>query len=171
MKYSIMYYCQKRVIRILTIQRCKNRVRRIRNFFFICFEANLSGQGFKIFAQLLANIRFKIFVLKLIFANLQANSTFKRIFACKYSHTSEYQLANIRIKPFTNLRLVLGMEKTPVGAGTFCTLTHTGILHSSLPEISYMQSMEQDLLLAAYRKFCKSLKTKNDRKNWRRFTA
>jgi hypothetical protein len=29
------------------------------------------------------------------------------------------------------------MEKTPVGSGTFCTLTHTGILHSSLPEISY----------------------------------
>jgi hypothetical protein len=29
------------------------------------------------------------------------------------------------------------MKKTPVGAGIFCTLTHSGILHFSLPEISY----------------------------------
>ncbi len=65
-----------------------------------------------------ANICFKIFVLKRIFAKLHANFTFKQIFACKYSHTSKYLLANITIlaniryvmlqnyigKPFTRLR-------------------------------------------------------------------
>ncbi len=40
---------------------------------------------------------FKIFVEKRIFAKLYANFTFKRIFDCKYSQTSEYSLANIPI--------------------------------------------------------------------------
>jgi hypothetical protein len=77
----------------------------------IRFEAHICQSSSKFYIQ--ANIRLQIFA-------------YKRILASKYSY-----------KPFTNLRLVLGMKKTPVGAGTICTPTHTGILHSSLPEISY----------------------------------
>ncbi len=59
----------------------------------------------QIYFLTLAHICFKIFVLKQIFASLEVNFTFKRIFARKYSHTSEYSLANIRIP--VNIRFVL----------------------------------------------------------------
>ena len=55
-----------------------------------------SEQIFASDVLILANICFKICVKKRIFEKLCANFTFKRIFAYKYSHTSEYSLAHIR---------------------------------------------------------------------------
>jgi hypothetical protein len=55
-----------------------------------------SEQIFASDVLILANICFKICVKKRIFEKLCANFTFKRIFAYKYSHTSEYSLEHIR---------------------------------------------------------------------------
>jgi hypothetical protein len=54
-----------------------------------------SERRFDSYFLILANICFKRFVLKQIYAKLQANFIFKQIFACKYLHTSKYSHANI----------------------------------------------------------------------------
>jgi hypothetical protein len=53
---------------------------------------NLRFVAKQIHFLILANICVKIFVLKRIFAKLEANFTFKQIFAHKYSDTSELSL-------------------------------------------------------------------------------
>jgi hypothetical protein len=132
MKYSIMYYCQKRVIRILTIQRCavfatffyllRSKSKRIGiqnirttsgeySLQNIRFEAHICQSSSKFYIQ--ANIRLQIFA-------------YKRILASKYSY-----------KAFHKSQACSGNEKDPCWCRNICTLTHTGILHFSLPEISY----------------------------------
>jgi hypothetical protein len=69
---------------------------------------NLRFVANQIHFLILANICFNIFVLKRIFAKLQVNFTFKQIFACKYSQTSELSLrvaSNFKGTPLTILGL------------------------------------------------------------------
>ncbi len=64
---------------------------------FILKQIFASERIFTSYFLMLANICYKIFTLKQIFAKLQAIFTYKRMFACHYSHTSKYLLANIHI--------------------------------------------------------------------------
>ncbi len=77
----------------------------------IRFEAHICQSSSKFYIQ--ANIRLQIFA-------------YKRILASKYSY-----------KAFLQILGLFWEWKRPCWCRNICTLTHTGILHSSLPEISY----------------------------------